>query len=177
MRSTDSTRPRRAGSSSSAIGIGNGALCVRFVDPALAETIPRFEESPAQADSARLEALVEALSARLGAQTADFWQQRLLPARVPAVRADGIDHAEFMLEHPHCRENGVAVLAEQPGTPLSARAGSAIEFSEHPTPIAPAAELGAETEEILASLGYSPTEISDFEARGITRALGNELPV
>ena len=93
------------------------------------------------------------------------------------MRADGIDHGEFMFEHPQCRENGVAVLAEQPGTPLTARAGPVLEFSEHETPIEAAAELGSHTEAILRSLGYDDEAIADLEARGITRAVGHDLPV
>lgn len=81
-----------------------------------------------------------------------------------------------MLDDPHCRENGIAVLAEQPGTPLSARAGPAIEFGEQPTPIEPAAELGSHTALVLRWLGYDDTTIADLEARGITRAVGNALP-
>ena len=73
--------------------------------------------------------------------------------------------------------DGLAVLAEQPGTPLSARAGPVLEFSEHPTPIEPAAELGSHTEAILQFLGYSDEAIADLDARGITRGVGNTLPV
>jgi crotonobetainyl-CoA:carnitine CoA-transferase CaiB-like acyl-CoA transferase len=81
-----------------------------------------------------------------------------------------------MLEHPQCRENGVAVLAEQPGTPLSARAGPVLEFGEHPTPVEAAAVLGSHTETILRSLGYGDEAIADLEARGITSAVGDGLP-
>jgi crotonobetainyl-CoA:carnitine CoA-transferase CaiB-like acyl-CoA transferase len=95
---------------------------------------------------------------------------------VTATRADGIDHAAFMLVHPHCRANAVSVLAEQPGTPLSARAGPALEFSDAATPIEPAAELGSRAERILRWLGHSDPRIGEPERRGITRAVGNDLP-
>ena len=65
-----------------------------------------------------------------------------------------------MLDDPHCRENGVAVLAEQPGTPLSPRAGPVLEFSEHSTPVEPAAELGSHSDTILRFLGYADEEIA-----------------
>ena len=81
-----------------------------------------------------------------------------------------------MLEHPHCRETGVAVLAEQPGTPRSARAGPAIRFSEAETPIEPACVLGQHTESVLRELGFDDATIADYEARGITRAEGHGLP-
>ena len=148
------------------------ALC-EVVDPELARD-PRF--STREVRVACDAELAEALGRRLEAKTAADWQTTLLAAGVPAARADGIDHAAFMLEHPHCRANGVAVLAEQPGTPLSARAGPVLEFSEHPTPIEPAAELGAQTAGVLRWLGYSEQEIEDLEKRGVTRAVGNDLP-
>ncbi len=135
-----------------------------MIDPELARD-PRFETPERRA--AWDAELAEVLGRRLAARAAGDWQAVLLEAGVPAARADGIDHAAFMLAHPHCRENGVAVLAEQPGTPLSARAGPVLEFSEHPTPIEPAAELGAQTERVLRWLGYSAHDIEDLEnARG-----------
>jgi crotonobetainyl-CoA:carnitine CoA-transferase CaiB-like acyl-CoA transferase len=148
------------------------ALC-EVVDPKLARD-PRFATAAGRAENDG--SLATGLEERLKRSTADEWQTRLLAAGVPALRADGIDHAAFMLEHPHCRENGVSVLAEQPGTPLVARAGPVVEFGEHPTPIEPAAELGAHTAEVLRWLGYAEEAIGDLEARGITRAVGNALP-
>ena len=149
------------------------ALC-DVVDPALADD-PRFATPAARRENDG--ALAELLALHFSTKSADAWQQLLLTARVPAMRADGIDHAEFMLEHPQCRENGVTVLAEQPGTPLSARAGPVLEFSEHPTPIEAAAVLGSHTEAILRSLGYRDEAIADLEARGITRTVGDDLPI
>jgi crotonobetainyl-CoA:carnitine CoA-transferase CaiB-like acyl-CoA transferase len=149
------------------------ALC-DAIDPALA-TDARFETPAAREEND--DALAVLLAGHFAAKGASAWQVQLLAAGVPALRADDIDHGEFMLEHPHCRENGVAVLAEQPGTPLAARAGPVLEFSEHPTPVEPAAELGSHTEAILRFLGYSDAAIADLEARGITRAVGHDLPV
>ncbi|MEZ4332515.1 MAG: CoA transferase [Myxococcota bacterium] len=148
------------------------ALC-DAVDPALARDA-RFATPEARA--ANDAALIEALGRRIAAKGAGDWQRLLLSAGVPALRADGVDHARFMLDDPQCRENGIAVLAEQPGTPRSPRAGPAIEFGEAPTPIEPAAELGSHTEEVLRWLGYDAERIAALEARGVTRAVGNALP-
>lgn len=149
------------------------ALCAA-VDPTLSDDI-RFATPLARSEHDP--ALVERLAGHFARKGADAWQAQLRAARVPAVRADRVDHAEFMLEDPHCLENGVAVLAEQPGTPRSPRAGPVLEFSEHATPIEPAAVLGAHTEEILRALGYSEKAILDLDARAITRAVGHDLPV
>lgn len=147
-------------------------LCER-VDPALARD-PRFAtpQSRAEHDAA----LAALLAARLATRTAAQWQVELLAAGVPALRADGVDHARFMFDDPHCRENAIAVLAEQPGTPLSPRAGPVIAYSERATPIEPAAGLGEHTAAILRWLGRGDEEIAALEARGITRAVGHALP-
>jgi crotonobetainyl-CoA:carnitine CoA-transferase CaiB-like acyl-CoA transferase len=149
------------------------ALC-DVVDPALAHD-PRFAtpEHRVVHDAA----LAKSLEVGLFRRTAERWQALLGAVGVPALRADGIDHATFMLEHPHCRENGIAVLAEQPGTPRSARAGPVLSFGERATPIEPAAELGSRTRPILRWLGYSDEAIDDLEVRGVTRVVGHELPV
>lgn len=148
------------------------ALC-DVVAPELARD-PRFATPAVRREND--EALAALLGERLRGRDADAWQDALLAARVPALRADGIDHADFMLEHPHCRANGIAVLAEQPGTPLSPRSGPAIEFGEAPTPIEPAAELGGQTAQVLRWLGRTESEIEALAASGVTRAVGNALP-
>lgn len=148
------------------------ALCA-VVDPTLADDA-RFA-TPATRASHDAE-LARRLAARFHERSADAWQSALRAVGVAAARADGIDHAAFMLEHPHCRANAISVLAEQPGTPRSPRAGPALEFSDAATPIEPAAELGSHTERILRWLGYSDARIRDLERRGITRAVGNDLP-
>lgn len=148
------------------------ALC-SVVDPALARD-PHFATTTGRATHEA--ELAATLSARLAERTAGDWQADLLAAGVPALRADGIEHAGFMFDHPHCVLNGIAVRAEQPGTPLSARAGPALEFSEQVTPIEAAAELGSHTANVLRGLGYSERAIAELDARGITRAVGNRLP-
>ena len=148
------------------------ALCAG-VDPALAQD-PRFADPPARG---RNDAeLARELAARFARRPADEWESRLRQAGVPAVRADGIDHEDFMLGHPHCRENRVAVEAAQPGTPRSWRAGPAIEFGDGHTPVRPAGELGARTTAVLRELGYDDARIAALAERGVTRVIGHGLP-
>jgi len=163
-------------------------LCA-VVDPALAVD-PRFAAgaadatgeagaapwAPGAARGAHDDVLARRLAERFATRAASEWQDALLAAGVPALRADGIDHAAFMLTDEHCRANGIAVLAEQPGVPRAARAGPAIGFGEHATPIEPAAPLGGSTAEVLRWLGYEAAEIAALDAKGVTRAIGSGLP-
>src|SRR5437868_4591398 len=74
------------------------------------------------------------------------------------------------------RANDIAVETTQPGLPMFWRAGPAVRFSEHETPLAPSDALGDHTAAVLHELGLNDTEIADLDERGVTRAKGNELP-
>jgi crotonobetainyl-CoA:carnitine CoA-transferase CaiB-like acyl-CoA transferase len=100
---------------------------------------------------------------------------RLADAEIPAVRADGIDHAAFMLHDPHCVATGIAVDAEQPGLPRYRRAGPAVRFATE-TPLAPSPGLGDDTAAVLAELGCTADEIDELERSGVTRPVGHGLP-
>jgi crotonobetainyl-CoA:carnitine CoA-transferase CaiB-like acyl-CoA transferase len=114
--------------------------------------------------------------AAVAARSADALVAELTAAGVPAVRADGAAHADFMLHDPHCLAVGVAVDASQPGLPTYRRAGAAIRFAGRDATPAPSPALGAHTAAILAELGRSPAEIAELERRGVTRAVGHGLP-
>ena len=135
---------------------------------------PRFASAALRAENDA--ALGASLDAHFSKDSASAWQAKLRAAGVPAIRADGIDHATFMLEDAHCRANGVSVEAAQPGTPRSPRAGPAIQWSECATPIEPAAVLGSHTREILRELGYAETTLDELDEQGVTRAVGHGLP-
>ena len=85
-------------------------------------------------------------------------------------------HHDFMLLSEQARANDVAVETTQPGLPRFWRAGPAIRFGEHPTPLEPSDALGEHTAAILHELGLSDGEIADLDERGVTRAKGNDLP-
>jgi crotonobetainyl-CoA:carnitine CoA-transferase CaiB-like acyl-CoA transferase len=120
--------------------------------------------------------LADALGRVFATRSADDWQHALAPAGVPAVRADAATHHEFMLHSAQVKDNDIAVETTQDGMPLFWRAGPAIRFSEHATPLDPSDPLGAHTGDVLRELGLSDAEIADLDAKGVTRAKGNELP-
>ena len=120
--------------------------------------------------------LAEVLGRVFATRSADDWQNQLMPAGVPAVRADAMTHHEFMLQSAQCRANDVAVESTQAGLPRFWRAGPAIKFSEHLTPLEPSDGLGDHTAAILHELGLHDGEIAALDEQGVTRAKGNELP-
>jgi len=72
--------------------------------------------------------------------------------------------------------NDIAVESTQAGLPKFWRAGPAIKFSEHVTPLEPSDGLGEHTAAILHELGLNADEIAALDEQGVTRAKGNELP-
>ena len=120
--------------------------------------------------------LADALGRVFATRSADDWQNELAPAGVPAVRADAMTHHEFMLQSEQVRANDIAVESTQAGLPQFWRAGPAIKFSEHVTPLEPSDGLGEHTAAILHELGLSADEITALDEQGVTRAKGNELP-
>ena len=117
-----------------------------------------------------------ALLSVFATRSADEWQHELTAAGVPAVRADSATHHDFMLHSAQCRANDITVETTQTGLPLYWRAGPAIKFSEHPTPLESSDALGAHTDVVLRELGLDDRAIAGLDEKGVTRAKGNELP-
>ena len=135
---------------------------------------PRFAtpESRAANDPALRDAIVSALSARPAAQ----WEDMLLQANVPAVRADGAPHPDFMLNDPQVRVNGLAREDELPGHGTIWRSGPCYEFSDMEARFQAPLPLGSETASILRELGYSDRRIDELNEKGVTTAVGHGMP-
>lgn len=119
--------------------------------------------------------LAEAIAAAFGTASADEWESRLRAAGVPAVRADGIDHLDFMLNHPHMRANHLAIEETLDHGTRFHRSSGGVEFGAHALRIGRPEPLGASTATVLAELGYDPETIADLHRRGVTRPVGHGL--
>jgi crotonobetainyl-CoA:carnitine CoA-transferase CaiB-like acyl-CoA transferase len=136
-----------------------------------------YVECATDAQRARFDELFgpDPVAAMRGARVDDVLTT-LRDAGIASVRADGIDHAAFMLGDPHSRAVGVAVETSQPGLPDYWRAGPAIRFSAAPTPLATSPALGTDTARVLAELGCTDDEIADLARQGVTSPVGHGLP-
>jgi crotonobetainyl-CoA:carnitine CoA-transferase CaiB-like acyl-CoA transferase len=143
------------------------ALCGVLGSPELAAD-PRFATNPDRV--ANREELVSLLAARIAAESAETWLERLDEAGVPAapvhdIAQVAVDEQTRALEilqplsHPSVRELVSVAL------PLSADGERLRHPSAPPT-------LGEHTAEVLAQAGYSDEEIAELADSGAVR-LGN----
>jgi crotonobetainyl-CoA:carnitine CoA-transferase CaiB-like acyl-CoA transferase len=126
---------------------------------------------PDGGDSAR----AEALAAKFAGAGADEWASRLQAAGVPAVRADGIDHLDFMLDDPHMRANDLSIEATLADGTRFHRSSGGVDFGTQPLRIGRPEPLGGSTAAVLAELGYDAETVADLHRRGITRPVGHGL--
>jgi crotonobetainyl-CoA:carnitine CoA-transferase CaiB-like acyl-CoA transferase len=117
-----------------------------------------------------------AREAALVAQSTAAALDELTAQSIPAVRADGIEHGNFMLNDEHCRAVGASVETQQPGMARFWRAGPAVHFSAAPTPLASSPDNGEQTAGILRELGHDDAYIDKLLELGVTRPVGNGLP-
>jgi crotonobetainyl-CoA:carnitine CoA-transferase CaiB-like acyl-CoA transferase len=136
---------------------------------------PRFATRAARKQNDA--ALAACIEERLQAHPADRWEDILLAAGVPAVRADVPTNPEFMRLDPHVLENKLAIEVEVPGYPAFWRNGMAYEFSEMSTRVGGLSPLGGSTAAILREVGYTDAQIEDFDRRGITHPVGHGLRI
>ena len=148
------------------------ALAGEFGKPSLTDD-PRFATPAARAEND--EALVDVLTEVFATDTASSWEDRLLAAGVPGVRADGVDFGSFMLTSEQSRANALSIPAVLPDGREFWRSSGSVEFSDSATVLGSPEPLGTSTRRILAEIGYTDQQIADLDASGVTHAVGNGL--
>jgi formyl-CoA transferase len=118
--------------------------------------------------AARMEhrvALVEAIEKTTAGETRAHWLARLDAAGVPAGPIN--DYAEALAD-PHTRAREMVVDLMHPGAGPIKALGVPVKLSDTPGAVdRPAPLLGQHTAEILAELGYGPTEQQALRDQGI----------
>lgn len=138
-------------------------LC-RLLDRPEVACDPRFRERE-ERKRRRYELKAE-IEASLARDSASHWAALLNANDVPAGEVLDVP---AVLAHPQVRERGlVRHFAAAPGVERDidvVRAGFRL-ASGDPAPATPPPELGADTRDVLASLGYGETEIDQLSAEG-----------
>ncbi|MBV9015483.1 MAG: CoA transferase [Alphaproteobacteria bacterium] len=109
-------------------------------------------------------AINAAVEARLLNETTDYWIDMLNAAGVPCGRVMGL--AEVFAD-PQVLDQQMVVEQEHPGHGMVRMLGFPIKFSEAPCALRrPTPEVGADTDAILAELGYTAADIAALRAAG-----------
>jgi formyl-CoA transferase len=147
------------------VGAANERLWHRFAEAVgLADLVsdPRFEEAGERVrNRAALEALVEAVTA---AKPRAHWLARLEEAGVPAGPIYSVPEA---LADPQAQARGMVQAVEHPKAGKIRTLGNPVKLEKSPARMRKAApDLGADTDAVLAALGYSGQEIADLRRKG-----------
>jgi crotonobetainyl-CoA:carnitine CoA-transferase CaiB-like acyl-CoA transferase len=118
----------------------------------------------------------EAIAALLATRSADEWEADLLDAGIPAVRADGINHFDFMLRSEHMRANHLSIEDELEGVGTFWRSSGGVEFSDLGGRTDGCVPLGTDTVRVLTEFGYGADELQSLTASGVIEAIGSGLP-
>ena len=123
---------------------------------------PDFASNPLRVlNRARLNALVEE---KLAAQDSAHWVARLNEAGVPCGPVHGVDG---VFADPQVREQEMAIDIAHPGHGTVRMLGPAIKFADAPFAVRhPAPDLGQQTAEVLAEIGYSEADIAELRRSG-----------
>ncbi|HZD39480.1 MAG TPA: CoA transferase, partial [Terriglobales bacterium] len=95
----------------------------------------------------------------------DAWLKQLIENDVPAAPLNTLDE---VFQDPQVREYGFPVDVMHPKMGKVRMVGNAVDMSRTPPTIdRPPPVLGEHSEEILASLGYTPMTLAGFKEKGI----------
>jgi len=111
--------------------------------------------------------LIATLAAVFASRAASTWEAELTAAGVACVEAFDASHSEFTCTDPVLRETGLVVEVDHPRFEKMLRAGPPVALSETPGRIAAGCLVGEHTDQILAELGYSTTEIDALAAKQV----------
>ncbi len=135
-----------------ALGISDAAMN----DPRFATNADRL---------ANREELVNMLQAILGQKEADYWLEAFREAQIPSGPINSVPET---LAHPQILKRGFIVELEHPLAGLVKSLGNPLHFSDTPVSYRlPPPTLGEHNAAILGELGFTPGEVSQFEAQGI----------
>jgi len=137
--------------------------------------MPELRDNPAFAtNDLRLKnraAMNGAVEARLRTETTAYWIEALNAAGVPCGRVMGL--AE-MFADPQVADQQMVLTQHHPGHGEVKMLGFPIKFTEAPCALRrPAPEVGGDTEEVLAGLGYSTAEIAALRRPGVKTSIAS----
>jgi formyl-CoA transferase len=148
------------------VAAAGATLFERFCRAAGSEALfadPRFCDAAARMGNR--EALGEAIAAIIRTRTVSDWIERLNAAGVPCGPVYGMDE---VFADPQVQSLRLARAIDHPRLGEIEVVGQPIELDGTEPDIAAAApDLGADTDQVLAELGYGAAEIQDLRARGV----------
>lgn len=122
---------------------------------------PRFATNPDRV--ANRAALTEALDAHFGAQPMAYWQA-LLGGHVPIAPVYGLGAA---LDNPWLCETAMRGAVDHPDREGLQVLANPLKLDGERLPNRPAPLLGADSDAVLESIGYSRDEVADLRAAGV----------
>ena len=105
------------------------------------------------------------VTGELHAETTEHWIEKLNAAGVPCGRVMGLRE---VFADPQVIDQEMVLTQEHPGHGTVRMLGFPIKFAEAPCTLRrPTPEIGADTDAVLAELGYSPAEIAALRDAGV----------
>jgi crotonobetainyl-CoA:carnitine CoA-transferase CaiB-like acyl-CoA transferase len=122
---------------------------------------PRFVDAQARSDNNV--ACTEELAATFASAPLDDWRRRLATLWAPW---EVVQNQVEVLDDPQARENGYVTEVDHPTGRKITVVRSPVQFDETLTPLGPAPEPGAHTEEVLLEIGHDWNDIARYQEQG-----------